>query len=269
MRDVSVNETTGVLYVAESGLEELLVYEPLGGGVYELVQNVSLEGEGFLYVAVDNSGGAHEGDVYVTAQLGETAHVYIFETNVKGELGAKEELTPPEGGFSLINQDNGDGGVAVNGTNGDVYLPETEHGVVTVYGPEGSLLKTVDGTETPDESFEPIGVAIDESTGEILRDRRSAQSRRPVHERRRVRRPDQRLLQRTAGGRRAEPRRPVARLHIRLERDEDRHLRGSRPGRIPSSKSPKPAAARGKSNAKSTVAAASNPARRNTKKAPN
>ena len=167
MRDVSVNETTGVLYVAESGLEELLVYEPLGGGVYELVQNVSLEGEGFLYVAVDNSGGAHEGDVYVTAQLGETAHVYIFETNVKGELGAKEELTPPEGGFSLINQDNGDGGVAVNGTNGDVYLPETEHGVVTVYGPEGSLLKTVDGTETPDESFEPIGVAIDESTGEF------------------------------------------------------------------------------------------------------
>jgi len=166
-RQATVNDTTGVVYVAESGLEELLVYKPLGGGTYELIQRVSLEGEGFLYAAVDNSSSAHSGDVYVTAQLGSVAHVYIFKTNGAGELGAKEELTPPKGGFSLINEEQGQGGLAVSASNGDLYLPETEHKAVTIYGPEGTLLKTITGSEVPGGSFFPIGIAVDESSGEF------------------------------------------------------------------------------------------------------
>src|SRR4029077_3898898 len=164
-RDVSVNYATGIVYVAESGSEEIFVFKP-EGGTYKFLQKKKVGN--YMYVAVNNSSGPHGGDVYVIS--GGSA-IEVFKTNAEGELEGSEELTPPEGGFSLLggqDPEHSSGGLAIDGATGTVYVAEPGHGVVSEYNSEDVLqAQELTGTETPAGSFEPVSVAIDESNGEV------------------------------------------------------------------------------------------------------
>jgi hypothetical protein len=164
-RSVAVNYATGVVYVAESGPEEIFVFKPEGGGAYKLLQKHKVGN--FMYVAVNNSSGAHAGDVYVISGGGT---IDVFKTNAEGELeeAGEEQLTPPEGGFALLGGTENSGGLAIDGTSGTVYVAEPGHHAVSEYNSEDVLQEAqLTGTATPAGTMEPVAVAIDESNGEV------------------------------------------------------------------------------------------------------
>jgi hypothetical protein len=162
---VAVNQATGVVYVGESGPEEVFAFKPIGGGEYELIQHVKLGG--FLFVAVDNSSGPRSGDVYVVSGPSpSTAKIYPADAEGKLETESPESLTPPAGGFDLV--EGGFGGVIVDASTGDVYLAEPGHKAVSKYDSSGALLGQLKGTESPAGSFEPISLALDEATGHLF-----------------------------------------------------------------------------------------------------
>ncbi len=140
-RSVAVDQATGVVYVGESGTEEVFVFKPKSGGGYELIQQVKLSG--FIFVAVDNSSGPRSGDVYATTG---PSVVNVYATDAQGRLKTEGSgtLTPPAGGFAVVA--GGLGGLAVDASSGDVYIAEPGHGAVSKYGPEGTLLEQLHGT---------------------------------------------------------------------------------------------------------------------------
>ncbi|HWF32704.1 MAG TPA: hypothetical protein VG188_09120 [Solirubrobacteraceae bacterium] len=166
VRSVAVNDTTGVVYVGESGSEEVFVFKPKGGGEYELIQQFKIGG--YVYVAVDNSNSARKGDVYVISAQ-ELTKVHVYTPTAEGKLESKGSgtLTPPGAEFSLVNGD-GWGAIAVDGSTGDVYLAEPPNEVVDKYGPDGKLIEQLHGTGTLAGSFEPLGIAFDEADGHVL-----------------------------------------------------------------------------------------------------
>lgn len=169
-RSVAVNNATGIVYVAESAEpEQIYVFKP-EGGKYKLIQKVTLSL--FLYVAFDNSNGPGKGTLYV---IQGAEKVDVLKPNGEGKLGAGEEeeelasppkLAPPPGGFALTGA-NSVAGITVDGTSGVLYLAEPTHNAVAVYGPTGVFQKKLDGKETPAKSFEPTGVAVENSTGDL------------------------------------------------------------------------------------------------------
>jgi hypothetical protein len=166
VRSVAVNNTTGVVYVGESGAEEVFVFKPIGAGAYELIQHVKIGG--WVYVAVDNSTGARSGDVYASSSQEHSA-VHVYATTAEGKLvtAGSTTLTAPGVEWFLTNG-LGAGAVAVDGSTGDVYIAEPGNDLVDKYGPNGTLLEQLHGTGTPAGSFEPTGIAFDEANGRIL-----------------------------------------------------------------------------------------------------
>jgi hypothetical protein len=166
VRSVAVDYATGDVYVAESGVEEVFVFKP-EGATYGLLQRKSVGN--YMYVAVNNSSGPHGGDVYV---ISGSATVDVYATNAEGELEGSEELTPPAGGFSLLSgveAHEHNGGLAVDGANGKVYVAEPGHAAVSEYNSKDELqAEKLTGAQTPAPgSFEPVGVAIDEVSGDV------------------------------------------------------------------------------------------------------
>jgi DNA-binding beta-propeller fold protein YncE len=164
-RSVAVNDTTGVVYVGESGSEEIFVFKPEVGGGYGLIQRVQPPNHNYLYLAVDNSLSPRSGDVYVIEGGGLLS---VYETTAEGqlEIGSAITLTPPEAGFSLLSFSviDGAGGLTVDARNGTVYLAEPGNHTVAVYDSAGAResLEFVGPT-----GFEPIGVAVDEVSGDL------------------------------------------------------------------------------------------------------
>lgn len=166
VRSVAVNDTTGVLYVALSEPEKIAVFKPDGSGGYEEPVVFEVPG-GYTYVAVDNSSSARAGDLYVETAFGSGQHIKILETNATtGEIETEWNLSTPElapkagGEFHLINQANGEGGLAVDPATGDVYVAEfgggaLNTGIVAVYSPAGVRDEANEISVT-----EPTGVAV-------------------------------------------------------------------------------------------------------------
>jgi DNA-binding beta-propeller fold protein YncE len=172
VRDVAVDDATGVVYATESGAEQVYVYKPNGSGGYELKQKVKTGG--YMYISVDNSSGPRKNDVYVFET---EIKVRVFETNASGELITTPpipELTPPPGGFSLLGYPYehqgifGNGALTVDAGSGKAYVAEPPHKAVSEYGPEGTFQTKLTGTETPAGSFEPTGVAVDQANGDLF-----------------------------------------------------------------------------------------------------
>ncbi len=159
-RSVAVNNTTGIVYVAESGPETVDVFKPEGGGAYKLLQEKHFGN--YMYVAVNNSSGPRGGEVYV---ISGSSSVHVIKPNASGELvEAGEELAAPAEGFSLLGP-NGVGGLAIDGSTGTVYLANPGEGVVDEYNsndePLAQQLKPSSG------SFEPSAVGIEEATHHV------------------------------------------------------------------------------------------------------
>jgi len=115
-------------------------------------------------IAVDNSGGASAGDVYVAEgtnhESGSPGVIYKF--NSAGE----QQLETPAGPFSAV------GGVAVDPATGDVYVTDAlsaVEGVVDQFTSGGVFVSRVTGAQTRSGSLDPsqAGVAFS-AAGDVL-----------------------------------------------------------------------------------------------------
>ncbi len=111
-------------------------------------------------IAVDNSGGASAGDVWVASGI-ESAHpakLVKFDASGNVLLEVNDESIPgsaqPVFSQRAIKQD------AVDPADGDVYLASTKPGVVTKFDSSGVFQLQITGSETPQGSFAPYGVAV-------------------------------------------------------------------------------------------------------------
>ncbi len=176
-RGVAVSNATGDVYVSNSEPDELQVFEPNVPGEpakgYKSLSPWTGTGTAggsfggsccFTYVAVNNSGDEHAGDVYLlsaspTSTLGHT--LYVVKPGPSGEEGETvQELSMPGAG----NED----GLAVSPITGDVYVASPETGAVDVFNVNGEPQSELTGAGTPGPNpFRPIDVAIDPTSGEI------------------------------------------------------------------------------------------------------
>jgi hypothetical protein len=124
-----------------------------GGPLGPLVPSEAVDqSNGDVYVLESNFAGLGQGEIDKFSENGAYAGVQI--------TGAE---TPQKSfSFGLVNS-----GITVDnssGTNsGDVYVSDTENGVVDRFGSEGAYLGQFSGSETPDGSFKPAGIAVDAS----------------------------------------------------------------------------------------------------------
>lgn len=150
-------------------------------------------------IAVDNSNGPSAGDLYVYEAEEERGQGRIDKFNGEGKyLGVQitGSATPQGSLMPLRKADNGKfSGIAVDDSGspnkGDVYVGDFEHGVVDKFSGSGVFLcqitakppasrttkeaehecDGVPGSETPQGSIEPTGVAVDSSGDVYVADR--------------------------------------------------------------------------------------------------
>ena len=104
-------------------------------------------------VAVDDSGGLSQGDVYVADA--EAGVVETFEAS-----GSPDLTTPHFGAGAEPRALSEPRGVAVDPANGDVYVSDTENNVVDVFTPTGEF---VSGSQFATGSS-PTGLAFNSSS---------------------------------------------------------------------------------------------------------
>lgn len=128
----------GDVYVADPSARAVDVFKPKAGGTEEYVAQLEPEVpfQEPWYVAVDQL----NGDVVV---IDNRNVVDVFEPTVFGKYALIHQLTgTPAGPFQLINS------LAVDGSNGDIYVAEGESGIVYQFSEIGQYLGRLTGTPT-------------------------------------------------------------------------------------------------------------------------
>ena len=150
---VAINQSTGEVYVSApyNGIVDVLEASGAPDPVHpELTEANGTTPYPFLIpfggaLAVDNSGGSQEGDIYTVEQNGtvlqfdptgaRTAQPPISAANVPSEGAPQSDKLPPvvnNGGFSP-------NGLAVD-SNGNVYVADASNNVVDVFEPDGAFV---------------------------------------------------------------------------------------------------------------------------------
>ncbi len=178
---IAVDEASGLLYVADSFQNAILVYKPNGGG-YELLSEWAGEGlpagefDEITGVAVDNSKSASAGDVYVVDAEDPELSVGVADVFKPKGPGPEEDS---EGDLvrvlsaSKMEEPNG---IAVDGASGKVYIADSAKGGVYQFSASGASEGKLTGKGSPNGTFfgpeEETGnvsaVAIDPTTGDLL-----------------------------------------------------------------------------------------------------
>lgn len=155
--------------------------------VHEREGSFALSGINFL--AVDNSGGPSDGDLYIGETQFGSSESRVFQTDAAGtptgvELDGAET---PAGSFGFLDNTNfrAADGPAVDGSGGakagDIYVPDIVNDVVDVFDgtgkyvcqitgavtPSASECAGVAGSETPLGGLQPLSVAVDPSSGSV------------------------------------------------------------------------------------------------------
>ena len=122
IRSLAANSANGYLYVADSGYDQVDVFDPANfvspqwGGF----------GGGFVYVAADNSGGTSNGRVYVgytpsSVKVFDAAHNELSFSATESYLSGGEITGTPSGPFGQITN------VAVD-DHGNIYVVDEDRG---------------------------------------------------------------------------------------------------------------------------------------------
>lgn len=183
---VAIDETTGQIYVADVKNEVVDVFkESLGSYSYDC--QITGAGEAStstsecdtsepkpgvpagafsrpFSVAFDNSTSSSAGELYVTDEEQgvvdkfSSTGVYLSQLTGPEAAGGPKETFAPKFGL---------GGVAVDQSDGDLYVEDTEKDVVDQFGPAGEYVTQINGSGTPAGSFTPSFVATDRLTGDV------------------------------------------------------------------------------------------------------
>ena len=161
---IDVNPDTGEVYVVDSNHNVVPIFDQ--DGVY-LRQIKGLKGEASVAtewspssIAIDKSGGANNGYIYVTDIKGDV--VQVFDPN-GAHAGTLKGLNTPDKSF--VNP----GGVAVD-KDGALYISDTGHQAIVKYVPTGALVDETDFAlrfSDPEHAGSPGKLAVD-GAGRIL-----------------------------------------------------------------------------------------------------
>jgi hypothetical protein len=179
---IAIDESSGDIYVADSFHETVAVFAPEGKGGYQALATWSgthTPGKEFgevSGVAVDDSAGPSQGDVYVVEARAvglPSGAVDVYEPRpnpVEGQ-GEEGEFLRRLPASKLREPD----GIAVSAGSGRVLVADGLSGVVLAYSPEGVFEESITGKGSPYGSFRGkteehgnvAGVAVDGTSGEI------------------------------------------------------------------------------------------------------
>jgi DNA-binding beta-propeller fold protein YncE len=173
---VAVDDVTGDVYIADSNASEVFVLSPAGALLSKWTGKNTPTGTFgggccYVHVAVDNSGDASKGDVYVMTTQGE-GEVDVFEPqNANKEEGKFLGKLEVLGGFKTNNGDTTDG-VAVNDSSGpeagEVYVVDSSRKVVDRFSAAGEFEVQITGPSSGETFEEPVAVAVDGATGNVF-----------------------------------------------------------------------------------------------------
>jgi hypothetical protein len=178
---VAVNDFNGDIYMVEPQTDVVEVLDGSGAPVQASIDGSSTPAGSFgggnerLEVAANNG----TGDVYVL----DTAHGVIDEFDSSGSYlcqitgGSTPSPSECNGPAGSETPDHGFGGlrdIAVNQSNGDVYVVDTEHGVVDIFSATGAYQSQIALSVVPEsfpEGFKfTSGLAVDGSNGRVYVD---------------------------------------------------------------------------------------------------
>jgi hypothetical protein len=180
---IAVDDSSGDVYVADPFHEVVQVYRPDGEGGYGLLSRwlgAHVPGKEFgevASVAVDNSEGPSQGDLYVVEArtLGGGAgavDVVRPKPNPKqGEAGEEGEFLGRLSSGKLGRPD----GIAVSQGSGRILVADSVKGAVWAYSPTGEYEEKLNGNSSPNGPFNPKGeepgnvaaIAVDAGSGDI------------------------------------------------------------------------------------------------------
>jgi hypothetical protein len=176
---IAVDESSGDVYVATP--EGVLVYEAGGEGGYRLLARwfgqATPAGEFGLVtgVAVDNSGGVSQGDLYVlegrsAGAQGGVVDVYRPKPTPPEGEGEEGEFLGRLAGVKLEDPN----GISVSAGTGRVLVADSRKGAIYAYSAEGVYEEKLNGKDSPNGAFgkEEAGgnvaaIAVDEASGDI------------------------------------------------------------------------------------------------------
>jgi hypothetical protein len=166
IRSIAVSGLTGYLYVADSGPQQVDVFEGCGA----FLPPEWHAGGGWDFVATDNSGGSSNGEVYVAlgfngilafssshnpinfSAAGEPGH-YITGNDITGT---------PSGSFGLLWN-------IVVDNKGNIYVVDQSRHVVDEFASSGEFVQEFAGAGAPGGfAGELTGVAVDPTSGNVL-----------------------------------------------------------------------------------------------------
>jgi alpha-tubulin suppressor-like RCC1 family protein/DNA-binding beta-propeller fold protein YncE len=172
VESISVDDETGVVYVAEDYLaeESIWLLKP-AAGCYQTPSGVD---HGILTLSIDNGPGPDHGDAFLLSRVapyGNPVPFYV-KTNAGGGLvGSESELPEPPGEFSLggepetLGRENATSELAVDPSSGTIYVTNPQSEAVDVYSKENELQTQT--LTTGEQNFQPIAVAVDPSDGDV------------------------------------------------------------------------------------------------------
>jgi hypothetical protein len=159
----AVDQGSGEVYVLEANLFGLVGHDVVDkfdeNGVYAGVQIVGTPRESFAFgvasgVAVDNSLGANNGDVYVADTGHDAVDRFDSEGNFVCKITGKTPISTEEvedecagaGGSNTPNGSLTPTGMTVD-SSGDVYVADDAHSVVDEFGPAGDYIRQIESTQ--------------------------------------------------------------------------------------------------------------------------
>jgi hypothetical protein len=180
---IAVDDSSGDVYVADPFHEVVQVYRPDGEGGYELLSRwlgAHVPGKEFgevTSVAVDNSEGPSQGDLYVVEARtsgGGAGAVDVIrpKPNPKqGEAGEEGEFLGRLSSGKLGRPD----GIAVSQGSGRILVADSVKGAVWAYSQAGEYEEKLNGNSSPNGPFNPKGeepgnvtaIAVDAGSGDI------------------------------------------------------------------------------------------------------
>jgi hypothetical protein len=170
---VAVENSTGNVFVVDSGSNRVEVFSPNGGSADYLTQFGSGELSAPVGIAIDQS----TGDVYVSSSGNDKIVKYTTDGAPTPTYAVDTTFTSPLMGNASGKVGSFAATLAVDPTSGDLLVADPGHNVVHRYGSDGTFQNDFDGSDTPGGAFTglldvAVGAAgkvyVVDSTGDIV-----------------------------------------------------------------------------------------------------